>query len=159
MGRLMKILPMVQKLKREAEYKAQNGTNSQEDQANSSNPFGPQTSQAAESPWVVGQAQRTKYSNMFGELKLTSTGKLTGANAKDFMLKSNLPGRTLGLIWELADMDKDGCLDAEEFCVLVYLIEAIKSGVMSEPPNKLPLVLIPPSKRSIVQPAEKANFV
>ncbi len=152
---LMKILPMVEKLKREAEYKRSNG----QPESASSNPFGPSAATSVEAPWAIGMQQKSKYDNMFHELRLTSTGKLTGANAKDFMLKSCLPGRTLGLVWELADMDKDGCLDSEEFSVLVYLLEALKSQTMTTVPQKLPLALIPPSKRGLVQAEETPNFV
>lgn len=42
---------------------------------------------------------------------------MTGAGAKDVLLDSGLDVAQLRLIWELSDIDKDGCLDAEEFAV------------------------------------------
>uniref|UniRef100_A0A6U3C2T6 Calmodulin n=1 Tax=Lotharella globosa TaxID=91324 RepID=A0A6U3C2T6_9EUKA len=150
---LMKILPMVEQQRQQAAEKES------EAPVSSSNPFGPSQSTGSGVPWAVTAQMKVKYDNMFNELKLTSGGKLTGGNARDFMLKSCLPQETLGMIWELSDMDKDGCLDDEEFAVCVYLIEAIKSRAMSEVPTQLPTVLIPPSKRSTTKAAESEDFV
>uniref|UniRef100_A0A7S2QS49 Calmodulin n=1 Tax=Norrisiella sphaerica TaxID=552664 RepID=A0A7S2QS49_9EUKA len=142
---LMKILPMVEKQK--MQQAIENGT--YEDTEPGSNPFGSASPlNSAQEPWAITGPMKMKFDNIFNEQKLTSGGKLTGANAKPYMLKSCLPAETLGLIWELSDMDKDGCLDDEEFAICVYLIEAIKSGAMSSVPSELPTALVPPSKRS-----------
>mmetsp|Transcript_11539 Transcript_11539/g.28432 ORF Transcript_11539/g.28432 Transcript_11539/m.28432 type:complete len:554 (-) Transcript_11539:344-2005(-) len=151
---LIKILPMVEKQKAEAAL-----ASGEYDPEPGSNPFGASNTLSASEPWAITSAMKMKYDNVFNEQKLTSGGKLTGANAKPYMLKSCLPAETLGLIWELSDMDKDGCLDDEEFAVCNYLIEAIKSGAMSEAPSELPMALIPPSKRSITKAAKDDDFV
>ncbi len=60
-------------------------------------------------------------------------------------MKSKLPYGILGKIWKLADVDQDGYLDADEFCLASYLIDLKLEG--DEIPNLLPLHLVPPSKR------------
>lgn len=52
----------------------------------------------------------------------------------------------LGKIWKLADVDKDGQLDSDEFALASYLINLKLEG--HELPIELPKHLIPPSKRS-----------
>mmetsp|Transcript_21590 Transcript_21590/g.32128 ORF Transcript_21590/g.32128 Transcript_21590/m.32128 type:complete len:566 (-) Transcript_21590:155-1852(-) len=155
---LLKILPLVERKKiaggidtiEEDEKGGSTGTG---------NPFGSAHKYSAGVPWAISNQMKVKYNNIFNEQKLTSGGKLTGENAKPFMLKSCLRAATLGAIWERSDMDKDGCLDDEEFAVCVYLIEAIKNGIMKDVPDALPLALIPPSKRSLVKAAENEDFV
>jgi hypothetical protein len=50
-------------------------------------------------------------------------------------------------LWSLADIDKDGHLDSDEFAVIVYLIDAIKQKHIDGVPPELPSSLVPPSKR------------
>lgn len=69
-----------------------------------------------------------------------------GRIAKEHMLKSKLPNSVLGKIWKLADVDKDGMLDADEFSLANYLINLKLEG--HEVPNELPRHLIPPSKKN-----------
>ena len=38
-------------------------------------------------------------------------------------MKSKLPNSVLGKIWKLADYDKDGYLDDEEFALAMHLIK------------------------------------
>lgn len=72
-------------------------------------------------------------------------GKVNGANAKQEMVKSKLPNTVLGKIWKLADVDRDGHLDADEFALAMHLINVKISG--HDIPPTLPNHLIPPSKR------------
>ena len=48
-----------------------------------------------------------------------------GRAAKAEMMKSNLPSKELGKIWKLADTDKDGMLDMEEFALAMHLIKVM----------------------------------
>lgn len=41
---------------------------------------------------------------------------------KGLLIDSKLPVDTLGRIWDLADMDKDGSLDRHEFVVVRHII-------------------------------------
>ena len=46
------------------------------------------------------------------------------------MLNSKLPMDVLGRVWELSDVDKDGQLDKDEFCVVGELL--MKSRTLAE---------------------------
>lgn len=98
---------------------------------------------AGEIDWIVGRRQH-EYNSIFEKLA-TSEGKVTGMAAKAEMVKSKLPNSVLSKIWKLADVDKDGMLDAEEFALAMHLIEIKVDG--SNLPTTLPDHLIPPSKR------------
>lgn len=96
-----------------------------------------------ESEWVVSR-ERCKDDELFESLEPVN-GKITGRAAKEHMVKSKLPNSVLGKIWKLADVDKDGMLDADEFALANYLINLKLEG--HELPVELPKHLIPPSKR------------
>lgn len=61
------------------------------------------------------------------------------------MVKSRLPNTVLSKVWKLADVDKDGMLDEEEFALAMHLINIKVDG--NDIPTELPAHLIPPSKR------------
>lgn len=65
--------------------------------------------------------------------------------AKSEMVKSKLPNSVLSKIWKLADVDKDGMLDNEEFALAMHLINIKIDG--NDLPSELPSHLLPPSKR------------
>jgi len=52
----------------------------------------------------------------------------------------------------LADIDVDGNLAADEFCVAMYLIDMAKMG--QQLPATLPPGLVPPSMRRLRRPSE-----
>nr|XP_014352838.1 PREDICTED: EH domain-containing protein 3 [Latimeria chalumnae] len=95
--------------------------------------------------WVVAR-DKPVYDEIFYTLSPIN-GKVTGANAKREMVKSKLPNTVLGKIWKLADIDKDGMLDDEEFALANHLIKVKLEG--HELPNDLPAHLVPPCKRKI----------
>lgn len=65
-------------------------------------------------------------------------------------MESKLPLETLGKIWDLADMDKDGMLDRHEFVVAMHLVyKALEKYTI---PNTLPPELIAPAKRKLASP-------
>ncbi|XP_014251516.1 EH domain-containing protein 1 isoform X1 [Cimex lectularius] len=96
-----------------------------------------------EPEWVVNKV-RYKFENIFESLAPIN-GKLSGEAAKKEMMKSKLPNPVLGKIWKLSDVDKDGFLDCDEFCLAMHLINVKLDG--HDLPAQLPDHLIPPSKR------------
>ena len=98
---------------------------------------------AGEVQWVVAK-DRYKYDESFDNLNPID-GKVSGAAAKQEMLKSKLPNNVLGKIWKLSDVDKDGMLDADEFALAMHLMNIKLDG--NDLPTELPVHLIPPSKR------------
>lgn len=96
-----------------------------------------------EAEWVVAR-DKPAYDEIFYTLSPVNA-KVTGANAKREMVKSKLPNTVLGKIWKLADIDKDGMLDDEEFALAQHLIKVKLEGY--ELPAELPEHLVPPSHR------------
>ena len=111
-----------------------------------SNPFGggPVVSRDPQAAWAANINKKDSDS-MFRLLPGGQEGKVTGAGAKDVLLDSGLDVAQLRLVWELSDVDKDGCLDADEFAVCQYLIRMAKGG--RPLPATLPPNIIPPSKK------------
>ena len=67
--------------------------------------------------WSIKPSERAKYDQLFDSLQ-PSNGYIPGNKVKDVLMDSKLPLDTLGKIWDLADMDKDGMLDRHEFVVV-----------------------------------------
>merc|ERR1712012_1012802 len=79
------------------------------------------------------------------------TGQLAAVQAKNLLLGTGLAQQTLAGVWNLADIDKDGKLNTEEFCVAMHLCEQFQKG---EPlPPQLPVSLIPPQMRRAAKDA------
>ncbi|XP_018570489.1 EH domain-containing protein 1-like [Anoplophora glabripennis] len=99
-----------------------------------------------EPEWIVNK-ERTAFDVLFDSLNPVN-GKLSGATVKEELVKSKLPNAILGKIWKLADVDKDGYLDKDEFALAMHLINVKLSG--NEIPLELPDHLIPPKQRNKV---------
>ena len=129
--------------------------------------------------WVVNE-ERQKSDEIFATLSPHEgkiTGKLSllvlycmsihriceGSSAKTHLVKSKLPNAILGKIWRLADFDRDGKLDIDEFALANYLVKLKIEGARvpvcvlasekqscagHELPTELPQHLVPPSKMS-----------
>lgn len=93
--------------------------------------------------WVVSK-YKPKYDEIFYSLS-PHEGKLSGSKVKGWMMSTHLPSSVLGRIWKLADVDRDGMLDDEEFALAGHLIEVKLEGFGL--PHELPAQLVPPSKR------------
>ncbi|KYB29743.1 EH domain-containing protein 3 [Tribolium castaneum] len=98
---------------------------------------------AGEIDWIVNR-EKAKYDQIFDQIA-SADGKVTGMAAKSEMVKSKLPNSVLSKIWKLADVDKDGMLDNEEFALAMHLINIKIDG--NDLPSELPNHLLPPSKR------------
>lgn len=96
-----------------------------------------------EPEWIVNR-ERATYDQVFEALS-PADGKLSGATAKEEMIKSKLPNSVLGKIWKLADIDRDGFLDKDEFALAMHLINVKLNG--NDLPSVLPDHLRPPNKR------------
>ncbi|PNI72569.1 ITSN2 isoform 2, partial [Pan troglodytes] len=97
------------------------------------------------SEWAVPQPTRLKYRQKFNTLDKSMSGYLSGFQARNALLQSNLSQTQLATIWTLADIDGDGQLKAEEFILAMHLTDMAKAG---QPlPLTLPPELVPPSFR------------
>ncbi|XP_050529614.1 EH domain-containing protein 4-like isoform X2 [Daktulosphaira vitifoliae] len=98
-----------------------------------------------EDVWIV-EYYRKPFSEIFDKLE-KHNGKVIRSAVKEEMLKTKLPDSVLSKIWKMADVDKDGVLDADEFALAMYLAKIKLEG--SELPPVLPIFLVPPSKRNL----------
>ncbi|KAI0028359.1 hypothetical protein K488DRAFT_89829 [Vararia minispora EC-137] len=61
-----------------------------------------------------------------------------GDKARDVFVKSKLPVDKLSQIWSLADTKSRGTLDATDFTIAMYMIQALMGGALSFVPTTLP---------------------
>jgi hypothetical protein len=107
------------------------------------NPF----AEAGPLEWAAVLEKKADYDMQFTGLGPVA-GKVSGALCKNIMMESGLSTEVLRKIWQLADVDKDGALDADEFALALHLIAFVqKSGPEKALFNQLPSTLVPPGKR------------
>ncbi|CAX42663.1 EH domain-containing protein, putative [Candida dubliniensis CD36] len=102
------------------------------------------------------ESEIKKYWQIFQSLK-PENNKLTGDQLSSVLKNSQLPQQQLSAIWELSDIDNDGKLDFEEFCIIMRLIFDVINGKLPNVPSELPSWLIPASKSAIIQANKAVN--
>src|SRR6266498_3455097 len=71
-------------------------------------------------------------------------GKVPGSSVKPILIGTGLSNDILARVWELADWDNDGYMDADQFAVAMHLCKGVLSG--GELPDELPKSMIPNRK-------------
>lgn len=111
-------------------------------------PLGPQGTGQNGGDWVVTQADKVKFDQIFTDLDKGRKGYITGEEAVPFFSQSNLPEDALAQIWDLSDITSSGHLSRDEFAVAMFLIRQQRGNRTISLPSSLPANVIPPSLRN-----------
>lgn len=110
-------------------------------------PFG-QQGQAGGGAWSISALEKSQSDTFYNMLDTTNQGFISGDVAVPFFVQSGLPEETLAAIWDLADIQKEGRLNRDEFAVARRLIMDCLAG--QPVPSELDRDMVPPSLRGKV---------
>ena len=71
--------------------------------------------------YKISQEQKNYYKKQFLSLTQEPHKFMGSSQARDVLTQSGLPMDVLSKIWELSDIDRDGCLSLGEFCIAFHL--------------------------------------
>ncbi|KAJ3028740.1 actin organization and endocytosis protein [Rhizophlyctis rosea] len=97
--------------------------------------------------WAIEQAEKAQYDSIFKVWDPQNSGFISGDRAREIFMQSGLPDNILAHIWTLADTQKHGKLNPDEFAVAMHLVYKKLNGF--DLPQTLPQELIPPSTRDL----------
>jgi epidermal growth factor receptor substrate 15 len=98
--------------------------------------------------WTIGPTARCTFDRAFEKLS-GAMSKIPGSSVKPIFLKSGLSADQLHKIWELSDIDEDGALDRNEFAIAMFLIHGLKTSVIRDLPERIPMNLMPIRMRRV----------
>lgn len=83
--------------------------------------------QAPSFSWTVPKQVMQRYDTFFHNLDEHKLGMIDGAQGVAFFGKSGLPRSTLKVIWQLADITRDGKLSRDEFRAAMHMVASIRN--------------------------------